>query len=289
MAAQAASEGGEAFYYDTDDAYNFYKELWGGEHLHVGIYGEERIPTPETVAAASEAALTQLLDMCAPAFQGKTSGTKAMDMGAAYGGCARSMAKRFGCQVVCIELSKKENEMNVQRNKEQGMEELIIVPGELSFDDTKEEAGAFDCVVSEDSILHAGNSRPKVVAEAARVLRKGGLFVFSDIMQRDCIDTTQLASIYARIGLDDMGSPAKYVEWAAKSGMRLKHYIDYSEQIGRHYGTLNAMLETSSIRERLHGKVSDKYVEAMIVGLDSWVKGCDAGNLAWGFFVFEKI
>ena len=41
---QAASEGGEAFYYDTDDAYNFYKELWGGEHLHVGIYGEERIP-----------------------------------------------------------------------------------------------------------------------------------------------------------------------------------------------------------------------------------------------------
>ena len=50
--------------------------------------------------------------------------------------------------MVCIELSKKENEMNVQRNKEQGMEELIIVPGELSFDDTKEEAGAFDCVVS---------------------------------------------------------------------------------------------------------------------------------------------
>jgi hypothetical protein len=92
-----------------------------------------------------------------------------------------------------------------------------------------------------------------------------------------------------RAGLDDMGSPAKYVEWAAKSGMRLKHYIDYSEQIGRHYGTLKAMLETSSIRERLHGKVSDKYVEAMIVGLDSWVKGCDAGNLAWGFFVFEKI
>ena len=57
------------------------------------------VQTPETVAAASEAALTQLLDMCAPAFQGKTSGTKAMDMGAAYGGCARSMAKRFGCQV----------------------------------------------------------------------------------------------------------------------------------------------------------------------------------------------
>jgi cyclopropane fatty-acyl-phospholipid synthase-like methyltransferase len=264
---QAAAEGGEAFYYDTDDAYNFYQELWGGEHLHVGIYPDEISPTPESVAAASEKALETLLDLCAPAFKGK-SGGKAMDMGAAYGGCAREMVKKYGCKVVCIELSKKENELNVQRNKEQGLEEMVIVPGELSFDDTKEESGTFDCVVSEDSILHAGKGRPQVVAEAARVLRKGGLFVFSDPMQRDCIDTSQLSAVYARIGLDDMGSPANYVQWAAAAGMRFKRYVDFSEQIGNHYGTLKALLQQDGIRQRLKGKVSDKYVEAMITGLE---------------------
>jgi hypothetical protein len=50
-----------------------------------------------------------------------------------------------------------------------------LVPGEKSFDDTQEASEAFDCVVSEDSILHAGDGRSKVVKEAARVLRKGGI------------------------------------------------------------------------------------------------------------------
>ena len=39
-AAAAASEGTGAYYYDTDDAYNFYLELWGGENLHIGVYDD---------------------------------------------------------------------------------------------------------------------------------------------------------------------------------------------------------------------------------------------------------
>lgn len=289
MAAKAASEGGETFYYDTDDAYNFYMELWGGDHLHVGIYDDSNAASPEKVAEASDKALKTLLDLCAPAFEGKPSGTMAMDMGAAYGGCARQMAQQYGCKVVCIELSEKENKINVERNKAAGLQDMVIVPGELSFDDTKEESATFDCVVSEDSILHAGKGRSNVVKEAARVLRKGGLFVFSDIMQRDGVDGSQLAAVYARIGLDDMGSPATYIQWAADAGMRVKYYVDHSPQIGNHYGTLKRMLQDGGIRQRLKGKVSDKYIDAMIVGLEAWIAGSAAGNLAWGFFVFEKI
>lgn len=215
-AAAAASDGTGTYYYDTDDAYNFYLELWGGEHCHVGIYEPGSEPSPETCMKASDVALEKLMELCTPALQG--GGKRAMDMGAAYGGCARGLHKKFGCKVVCIDLSKKENDVNIQRNKEQGLEDVIIVPGELSFDDTKEPSDSIDCCVSEDSILHAGNGRSKVVAEAARVLRKGGLFVFSDIMQRDAVDPAALSRVYARLGLEDMGSPAKYIEWAAQAG-----------------------------------------------------------------------
>ena len=48
-----------------------------------------------------------------------------------------------------------------------------------------------------------------------------GLFVFSDIMQRDCVDTTQLAAVYARIGLEDMGSPARYIQVQRQRQQRL--------------------------------------------------------------------
>ena len=145
-----------------------------------------------------------------------------MDMGAGYGGCARGLHKKFGCKVVCIDLSKKENEVNIQRNKEQGLEDQILVPGQLSFDDTKEPSESIDCCVSEDSILHAGPGRSKVVAEAARVLKKGGLFVFSDIMQRDAVDPAALSRVYARLGLEDMGSPATYVQLASEAGNSLR-------------------------------------------------------------------
>eukprot|EP00286_Rhodomonas_abbreviata_P011200 CAMPEP_0181330606 /NCGR_PEP_ID=MMETSP1101-20121128/23995_1 /TAXON_ID=46948 /ORGANISM="Rhodomonas abbreviata, Strain Caron Lab Isolate" /LENGTH=327 /DNA_ID=CAMNT_0023439885 /DNA_START=17 /DNA_END=1001 /DNA_ORIENTATION=- len=285
-AAATAQHDTETYYYDTDDAYNFYLELWGGEHCHVGIYAPNPEPTPECCMKASDVALEKLMELCTPALQG--GGKRAMDMGAAYGGCARALHKKFGCKVVCIELSKRENEVNIQRNQEEKLEDQILVPGELSFDDTKEPSESVDCCVSEDSILHAGKGRPAVVAEAARVLKKGGYFVFSDIMQRDAVDPANLNRVYARLGLEDMGSPAKYIEWAAQAGMRLKRYEDFSSDIASHYGTIKKMLE-GPIRDKLRGKVSDAYVESMIEGLGAWVDASNAGNLAWGFFVFEKM
>ncbi len=72
MAAKAASEGGEAYYYDTDDAYNFYMELWGGDHLHVGIFDDDtanvryvgnsrsHIPGRETVSLAPPPTIPRL-------------------------------------------------------------------------------------------------------------------------------------------------------------------------------------------------------------------------------------
>uniref|UniRef100_A0A7S0EM08 phosphoethanolamine N-methyltransferase n=1 Tax=Hanusia phi TaxID=3032 RepID=A0A7S0EM08_9CRYP len=290
------------YYYDDGDAFNFYLAIWGGDHCHVGIYtpeeeaqnlqataGAEKGENTEsdTILLASHRALEKILELSKPAFEGKSEGL-AMDMGSAYGGCARALSQEYGCKVVCVELSKRENEINLQRNIELKMQDKIIIPGELSFLDTQQEAGVFDCCVSEDSILHAGKARPAVVAEAARILRKGGLFVFSDIMQKDCVDTSTLKDVYDRIGLEDMGSPAKYIEWASQAGFQLKRYEDFSSQIAVHYGKILKMLEGPT-REKLRGKVSDEYITSMMKGLRAWVAASHAGSIVWGFFVFEKL
>jgi hypothetical protein len=50
----AAAASGDGYYYDNDDAFNFYLELWGGENLHVGIYdGTEKV-CPEECGKASD-------------------------------------------------------------------------------------------------------------------------------------------------------------------------------------------------------------------------------------------
>ena len=51
--------------------------------------------------------------------------------------------------------------------------------------------------------------RADSIKEAARVLKPGGFLVFTDIMQSDDCNLEQMAPVFARINLDDMGSPAK--------------------------------------------------------------------------------
>merc|ERR1719281_1919540 len=34
-------------YYDSDDAFEFYKRVWGGDNLHVGVYNEQTDAVPQ--------------------------------------------------------------------------------------------------------------------------------------------------------------------------------------------------------------------------------------------------
>ena len=67
----------------------------------------------------------------------------------------REIARRFGAEVLCADLSTKSNEVNRQRTMECGLEHLVKCPKDLSFTNTEAEAETYDCVVSQDSFLHA--------------------------------------------------------------------------------------------------------------------------------------
>jgi sarcosine/dimethylglycine N-methyltransferase len=115
----AAEDARAQAYYDSDDAYHFYKEVWGGHHIHVGLYngvdgdifsedgagdgdgdGDEG-----RIHAASQRSLERLFALRPP-----TEGSRVMDMGAAYGGTARFCATTYRPALVsCVELSAKEN------------------------------------------------------------------------------------------------------------------------------------------------------------------------------------
>lgn len=271
-------------YYDSEDAFNFYHEVWGGENIHVGLY-EQVATTAEAVNAASDAALAKLFQLRPPA-----KGALVMDMGSAYGGCARYAHKTFGARVSCVDLSAKENAKNAQRNLEAGIpEDEIWIKGERSFTATGEESGTFDLVVSEDSFLHAGQYRAGSIAEAARVLKPGGHLVFTDIMQSDTCNLDQMAPVFARIHLDDMGSPSKYRAWAEKSGLQFEEFLDCSHMLPLHYTTVRNVLLAKHESKALEGKVSPGFVANMERGLSSWVEQAGNNNLAWGYQVFRKL
>jgi SAM-dependent methyltransferase len=162
-------------YYNSDDADNFYFEIWGGEDIHIGLYDSESEPIP----VASERTVATMAADLAPL----SAESRIADFGAGYGGSARWLAKSFGCRVSCVNLSEVQNRRNREITAAAGLGNLIDVY-DASFESAPLVDSAFDCVWSQDSLLHAGD-RGRVLQEVDRILKPGGEFIFTDPMQAD--------------------------------------------------------------------------------------------------------
>ncbi|WP_428407826.1 SAM-dependent methyltransferase [Hyphococcus sp.] len=264
-------------YYDSEDADNFYAAIWGGEDIHIGLYDGRR--------SIKEASRETVLHM-ARRLRGLKPGARVLDIGSGYGGGARVLAREFGAHVTCLNLSEKENDRNRALTKEQGLDDRITVL-EGSFEDIPEKDGTFDIVWSQDAILHAGD-RGRVLDEVARVLKKGGEFIFTDPMQADALtDTAVLKPIYDRIHLTSLASFGFYRRELEQRGFREIAIEDLTNQLRNHYAQVKA--ELAERRAQLEGKISADYIDQMLAGLQRWVDGADQGHLAWGVMHFEKI
>lgn len=263
-------------YYDSDDADRFYFEIWGGEDIHIGLYDSMESPVREASHKTVERMADELLDI--------TSESTVLDIGAGYGGAARYLAGRFGCQVTCLNISETQNERNRKLNAKAGLGDSIsVVHG--NFEDLPFEASQFDIVWSQDAILHSGN-RPKVLREVARVLAPGGQFVFTDPMQADDCPEGVLGPVLDRIHLDSLGSVAFYRKELASIGFSEVSVTPLTTHLGRHYARVQQ--ELARRRADLEGKVSAAYIDRMLKGLDAWIDAERRGYLAWGILLFQK-
>ncbi|MCK5749103.1 MAG: methyltransferase domain-containing protein [Oricola sp.] len=263
-------------YYDSEDADNFYHAIWGGEDIHIGLYDDK--------TSIKEASHRTVLYM-AERLKGLKPGARVLDIGSGYGGGARVLAKKFGAHVTCLNLSGVENERNRAMSKEQGLGDKIdVIDG--SFDDIPCDDGEFDIVWSQDAILHAAD-RTKVLDEVARVLKKGGEFIFTDPMQADdLVDASALQPIYDRIHLSSLASIGFYRRELSQRGFREVGVDEFTDQLRNHYARVGRELATR--RSELEGKISSDYIDRMLAGLKHWVDGADSGYLAWGVLHFEK-
>jgi len=264
-------------YYNSQDADNFYFHVWGGEDIHVGLYASD----DEPIAEASRRTVARMVEMLGPL----DSSHRVLDIGAGYGGSMRYLAREKGCHCVALNLSEVENERDREKNREQGLDQLIeVVDGD--FTQLPYEDNTFDVIWSQDAILHSGDRR-QVCAEAVRVLKPGGKMIFTDPMQVDGAPTEELQPIYDRIHLQSLASPGFYRETLTELGMSEEVFEDHGEQLPRHYGRVREELMANEASLEKHG-VSRDYIDRMKAGLKHWVDGGHKGHLTWGIFLFRK-
>lgn len=275
MDRDAVTEVAES-YYDSQDADAFYFRVWGGEDIHIGIYERPDDPIFEASQRSTYSVAQKL---------GLSSTDHVLDLGAGYGGAARWMADKFGCKVTCLNLSEVQNDRNRRMNAERGLSEQIsVVHG--AFESLPFEDGSFDHVWSQDAILHSGD-KPKVFAEAARVLRPGGHFAFTDPMQAAVVPEGALDAVLARIHLDHMGSFKRYGELAAAAGLEVVSMDDLTSHLVMHYSRVGQVLEARR-PELEKTEVSTEYLDRMLGGLSTWVEAGRAGHLAWGIINLRR-
>lgn len=260
-------------YYDSDEADGFYSAIWGGEDIHIGLYD-----TTDDIRDASRLTVDHMAGKL-----GDIAGKWVVDLGSGYGGAARVLAGEKGAHVNCLNLSTVENERNRKLTAEAGLSDrLNVVDG--SFDAMPFADASFDIAWSQDAILHAPD-RSLVLDEVARVLKPGGLFVFHDPMQADCLtDTAALQPIYDRIHLPDLASIGFYRDGLTARGFSEVETEVLTGQLGTHYRRVR---EDLLARQEELG-LPDAFVTRMAAGLNHWVEGAANGNLRWAIMLYRK-
>ena len=271
-----AADSVAATYYDSQDADQFYEQVWGGEDIHIGLYAAP----DEAIATASDRTVHALLDLASQLPQGGC----VVDLGAGYGGASRRLARWSQRPVHAINISTVENDRHRRLNVNAGLEQRITVH-DASFEQVPVAEASADLVWSQDAILHAGD-RARVLSEVSRLLKPGGCFVFTDPMAADGVEMGLLQPILDRIHLPDLASPARYKAWGEAVGLMMEVWDERTEMLVQHYNRVRQ--DARSRRAELETSISAGYLDRMDVGLGHWVDGGQKGSLCWGLMRLRK-
>ena len=261
--------------YDSQDAGAFYSQIWGGDDIHLGIYTSP----DEPIADASHRTMQRMVDKIT-----QDAIDYVVDLGSGYCGAARFLHRELNAQVLAVNLSGEQNRRARELNQQAGLGGPITVV-DASYNAVPADDGVADLVWSQDAFLHASN-RTQPLAEAARVLKPGGEFLFTDPMAADGVNAADLSGVLARLNLSSLASPGEYKKLAAEVGFDVVEFEDLTQYLPLHYGRVLA--ETQANADKLLETASQEYLDGMMTGLQHWVDAGNRGLLSWGIFHLRK-
>jgi len=149
-----------------------------------------------------------------------------LDVCSGLGGPARHLADRVGCRVTGLDLNAGRVAAARRFAKRVGLEDRVrFEQGDaLAMPFAPE---SFDVVMAQEAWCHVPH-KPRLIAECARVLRRGGVFAFTDILRRDSLSAAEMARLSADMAFPDLESLAGYRRLLEANGCVVEHCDDLS-------------------------------------------------------------
>jgi cyclopropane fatty-acyl-phospholipid synthase-like methyltransferase len=170
MKNQAVGREQMVAYYDQAEIdYRLVLDLDRSLALHFGYWDDTTRSMADALARENQV----LADLVKP-----DSSSAVLDAGCGVGGSSIYLAKRFGCRVVGITLSRQQV-VNAHRNAERHGVAALTEFLERDFTRTGFPDRSFDVVWAIESVCHA-DDKAEFLREAFRLLRPGGRLVVAD-------------------------------------------------------------------------------------------------------------
>lgn len=246
-----------------------------GTTLHLAMFeGDE--PRHEAHLRTKEFLIANLPDI--------TADTTIIDLGSGYGDMALFLAQRFGCRVVGVNLVHVQNLLSLSLSREAGLDEQISAI-EADFAHVPLSSACTQIVWSQEALLHAPD-RGKVLREAARLLRPGGIFIFTDLLQTGPMETEEARLIYERVKINSFETFDSYQDHLQTAKLQVEEVADLSGYVAQSYQ--DHIDEMENGRAILAEAVGPAYVDYTIEAMGRWVTAANEGKLGWGMFVAKK-
>ena len=274
--ADAAEEDQQLEQHYEDPGVDYlYSRIWG-EDIHYGIYADET----ESIEAATRRAKLVMAEPLplAPEFE-------VLEVGCGYGSTARFLAERFGCRVVATNISQ------AQLARAEQLTSGTPAAGRVSFaiadyHDLPYEHGSFDCWWCQESLVHS-DDKPRVLAEAYRILKPGGYAVVSDqIFRPDRLQPPELEAVRDRYHTETVAGPAQYAAMIQAAGFELIEQRDWQQHAVIHRRKIYDRLQ--ELMPELRVEVASETLERTCMTWSAWAKLAEEGKLGFHYYLARK-
>jgi ubiquinone/menaquinone biosynthesis C-methylase UbiE len=239
-------------------------EMLMGEQIHVG-------GPPETDILAEKAQLSSdkhLLDVCS-----------------ALGGPARHLAKKIGCRITGLDATDKMVNEAVKRTESEGLTDLISYKLGDSLNMPFED-GTFDVIWGQDAWCYV-TDKSKLISEAARVLKPGGIIAFTDWIQVGDMTAEEWEALNSFMVFPYMETLDGYSGILKDNGFQLVESEDLSIHFAKQCHIYQDMLR-NDLKDMIIREYNEDLFKAADSGLNLWVEAADAGKVGRGRWIAKK-
>jgi ubiquinone/menaquinone biosynthesis C-methylase UbiE len=240
-------------------------ELLMGEQIHVGAEKE-----------------TDVLALKAGIGRGSTI----LDVCSALGGPARHLAKKYGCKVTGLDATRKMVDQAVERTEKAGLEHLITYRFGNALD-MPFKAGTFDVVWGQDAWCYV-TDKDRLIGEAYRVLKLGGVMAFTDWIQTGNMTDKEWEDLNSFMAFPYMETLDGYEQILKKTEFRVLEKEDLSRDFAEHCHAYQDIIQ-NKLKDGIIKKYGLEMFKAADNGLGKWVEAADEGKVGRGRLIGKKI